>query len=150
MKATVSTDTTTYTEEIEKGGLFRKAKTAERILYLVSFFVEFTEEERAILTKYDLWNTPVFTVQGVTNPEVDQLMRDSGMDVEPIYITRTIQHAAAPPDNEKPYHGDRQAYHTSVEALNFENELKSNYLPNIKRLIEATHASIGKSQTLEF
>jgi hypothetical protein len=152
MKAIVSTETKHYTQEIEKGGLFRKAKTAERTHFLVSMSVEFTEEERAILTKNNLWDTPILTDEVPLNPppELAAWMRQRGDTSTTLIITTTIKDLAAPPNPEKPFHGSRKAFDSPVEALNFETELKKKHLPSIKRLMEASQASLGKSETLEF
>jgi hypothetical protein len=155
MKATVSTETTTQVETLADGGLFRKAKTRELTLYVVSVSVDFAEEERAILTQHKLWDSTVWTDQASPSEYYNSLLKAKGLppDHTTITLTTTIKDLASPPghkDYDKPYHGTRRAFNSPVEALNFETELKTKHLPGIKRLMEASQASLGKSETLEF
>jgi hypothetical protein len=152
MKATVSTEAKTQIERLQDAGLFRRAKTREVTLYIVSVSVDFSEEERALLTMYKLWDAPVWNDQIGPSEYYNSLLRDRGLppDYEITTLTTTIKDLAAVPTSKTPYHGTRRAFNTSVEALNFETELKSKLLPGIKTLMAASHSSIGKSQTLEF
>ena len=152
MKATVSTETKTQVETLADGGLFRKAKTRELTLYIVSVSVEFSEEERALLTMYKLWDAPVWNDQVAPSEYYNSLLKNYDLppDREPTTLITRIKDLAAVPTSDTPYHGTRRAFNTSVEALNFETELKTKHLPGIKNLMAASHSSIGKSQTLEF
>jgi len=99
MKATVSNEQNMQIETLEDGGWFRRAKTRERVSFIVSVFVDFTEEERATLTKYNLWETPVWSVDVGPSEYYNSLMRKSGLpeDHENVTLVTTIKELAAPP-----------------------------------------------------
>jgi hypothetical protein len=139
MKANVELNPYTETREIEKGGLFRKAKTVDLQRYNVCIKIEFTEEERATLTSYALWDHTAFSVpQTAAQAQVNDLI--GGMPTEYPCPIKQLATAAG---------GNRQ-FDTSEEALDFQTEVKTKILPRVKELIVKHQGPVSSSETLEF
>ncbi len=145
MKAIVETSQADDEVELQKATFFKKAVTQRRTYYYISVTVEFSEEERAVLTKHKLWETEVWSSALEPDAQLAALDRDLaklGIAVPPNVSSTTIQRLA------QGIVWNR--FDTSVEALNFSTDVKTKYLPALKRLIDRVQGAIGSSETLEF
>ncbi|MGA7787250.1 MAG: hypothetical protein WCA56_03685 [Xanthobacteraceae bacterium] len=141
MKATVQLNPTTVKQQVSKGGLFRAAKTVDVTQYDVAVFVEFTEEERAILTEYNLWETPAWMVPAGFSQAAETL-REIGEDMPTEYpcTIAALAHSR----------GAHRQFSSSAEAIDFQNEVKTKFLPGVKELLAKHQGPVSNAETLEF
>ena len=115
------------TKEWKEGGLFSK-KT--RTSYNVHCHITFTEQEKETIKKFDLADAVVF----------EQMIDIGAGDGPQPYYTR-ISHLL----KEKWERG----FSTPSLAREWEDELKTKVLPNLKGYLDANQAPVAKSQTFE-
>jgi hypothetical protein len=131
----------TVKQQVSKSGLFRAAKTVDVTQYDVAVFIEFTEEERAILTQYNLWETPAWMIPASFS-QAAETMRELGHDM-PAEYPCTITALA----NER---GAHCQFNSSAEAIDFQNEVKTKFLPAVKELLAKHQGPVSNPETLEF
>ena len=128
-------------DEYLKG--WRKVLTTPKKIkfYQVVLHINFSEEERAILTEYDLWKAVVL---------YDDVTYDADhIKAHPILATLTdpLPFTIADFANEKGFH---KHFSTPVEASQWVQKLKSEILPKIKNYITASQQTgTGSDDTFE-
>ncbi len=114
-------------------GLAKVFKTPAKItFYQVTLNLDLSEEERAILTEYDLWDVVVYTDTLTFMP--DELRANPGLESVQGDVQCRIKNLAS----DKGYH---KAFSTPLEATNFVNKLRQEILPNLKKYIDRSRES---------
>ena len=123
-------------------GLTKMFKTPEKITYYqVSLYLDLTEEERAILTEYDLWDAPIYN--GTFEVASDEMKANPELSsIEGNTLRYCIRDLAD--DN-----GFHQTFSTPLPATNLVRELKETVLPRIKLYIANTR-QYGPGASLRF
>ena len=141
MKARVEFKPYNETREVAPATWLRAAKTIEIERYNVRVLVEFNDEERTTLTKFNLWETTIWITPAFLEGALRELASRGLIDTEypcPLKLLATEFPVA-----------NRQ-FDSSEEALNFQNEVKTAILPRIKELILKHQNPNSSSETLEF
>ena len=119
-------------DEMQRGLAKVFKKPAKITYYQVTLHLDLSEEERAILTEYDLWNTVVYTDTVTFMP--DQLRANPGLELAQGDVPCKIKNLAS----DKGFH---KAFSTPLEATNFVNKLRNEILPNLKKYIDLSRES---------
>jgi hypothetical protein len=127
-------------DEMQRG--FAKVfKTPAKItFYEVTLHLDLSEEERAILTEYDLWDIVVYT--GTLTFMPDELRANPGLAGAEGDVEYRIEDFAS--DD-----GFHRSFPTPLEATNFANKLRLEILPNLKKYIDQSRES-GPGSTSAF
>jgi len=127
--------------EYKTGGMLGMFQKTERVTaYVVFSKIELTQQEKDILTRYELWDHIVFQHKqdaATYGPE----LRASMANWEPLAFSIK---ALVNQGNQM-----RFQFSTPVAAQRFANELQNEHLPNIKRYIEASQ-QISQPQKRSF
>ncbi len=123
-------------------GLAKVFKTPAKItFYQVTLHLDLSEEERAILTEYDLWDEIIYT--GTLTFSPDQLRANPGLEL----AQGDVEYAISDFAHEDGFH---RAFSTPLEATNFASKLRNEILPNLKKYIDKTReAGPGSASTFE-
>ncbi len=119
-------------DEMQRGMAKVFKKPAKITFYEVTLHLDLSEEERAILTEYDLWDTVVYTDTLTFMP--DQLRAKPGLAGAEGDVPYEIQDFASD-------EGFHKAFSTPLEATNFANKLRDEILPNLKKYIDQSRES---------
>jgi hypothetical protein len=109
--------------------------------YHVRLYVEISEEQRAILSKYNLWDVTVLGVENYIAPDFSNAHPDIA-DERPRISSYCMRDLLAPG-------GFSQVFPTPVDAKNFEIKLRNETLPLIKQYIEDS-GKVGPAATETF
>jgi hypothetical protein len=124
----------------ELRGLGKLFKTPETIIfYSVHVVVDFSEEERAILTEHSLWSAIVHT--DYLKFAADEIAAAPSLSLAEGDVPWPIQSFAK---------GLYKSFPTAAEGNAFAEKLKSDIIPRIKKCIEEAKATgTGTSSTYE-
>jgi hypothetical protein len=125
----------------EQRGFAKVFKTPNKITYYqVSLYLDLSEEERAIITQYQLWDVPIFA--GTLHIGDDQLIAHPELSAAPTSLSFSIQDLAS----EDGFH---QLFDTPLEATNLVVRLKQDVLPRLKEYI-AQSQEFGPDSNVAF
>jgi hypothetical protein len=109
--------------------------------YHVRLNVEISEEQRTILSKYNLWDVTVLGIENYIAPDLSDAHPDIADEI-PRAATYSMRDLLSPS-------GFSQAFPTPVDAKNFETKLRTETLPLIKQYIEDS-GKVGPAATETF
>ena len=113
-----------------KTGLFGRFKSSPTYTdYVVDLFLTFSEEERATLAEFKLWDTPVYQ----TNFKVrDYYLEGKSQEERDMFANEVITYTIGGLVEKQPF---GQYFFTPAEAIAYEAQLKNDVLPRIKSII---------------
>lgn len=124
-------------------GLFKSVVETEPI-YCVDTTIEFSEEERAIIATYDLWDTPLYTHRSSPTKYEQEYYRDTPdfLSLLASSYTSTVKSIM-----EKPVF--TICFPTPAQANAYEEQLRTDILPKLKQLIQSNSAPTPESKSFE-
>jgi hypothetical protein len=133
----IQIDNKRYERDSFQKGFFRKPQKI--VEYQVRCSIEFSEEERAILTTYGLWDTVVYT--DYMTFDADMKAANPGLEYAEGDVPWSIKAFAE---------GLGKQFTNPSEANAFVEQLKSQILPGVKKCIDdAKRTGQGASTTFE-
>jgi hypothetical protein len=127
----------------EKGflaGLFSKKTFIND--YIVSLFIQMSEEEKAILTHHMLWDTVLFSAPFRVSEDDLRKYPELGSQIGEACNYRIKDFCSDT--------GCHQTFSTPVDAKNFETHLRNDLLPKLKSYVDASRdAGKPTSDTFE-
>lgn len=139
----VRIDHSENTYQPPKTGLLGRFKSSPTYTdYVVDLFLTFSEEERATLAEYALWDTPIFqTKLRIRDHYLETMSPEARDSVENDPVIFNIGGLV----EKQPF---TQSFFTPAEAIAYEAQLKNDVLPRIKSVI-TTNSGGRKSSSFE-
>jgi hypothetical protein len=124
-------------------GLFDRFKTLKSTTYYnVDTTIDLSEEERAILDKYDLWDKVLFNLKLPEQPDNPSASEAERLVASITHSDFTIEEVL----DEKPF---TRWFYSPIEAENFAHRMETEILPNLKKYITQSHSATRQGRTFE-
>lgn len=121
----------------------RFGKVEHTTEYQVLCVVKLSQEEKAIVTENELWDTAVYNHSYYVAPDAFRADPEVGAFMRNGEIPVTIEALCRE-------EGQGHYFPTAVDAKRFEQKLRNEYLPKLKRYIQDSHrSSAGGEETFE-
>jgi hypothetical protein len=124
-------------------GLIKKVVETDEI-YFVDTVIELSEEERAILATYKLWNAPLDTYYP---PVSEHERRRHAGDPEFLALLASPVTLTVTDFIKDPIFTN--SFPTPAQAQAYAGKLRSEILPKLKKLIESNGAVVSQSESFE-